>query len=172
MLRLVSDHEREKKAFEDFKRRLYGRTERDPVTGAERKVLGLKDSTGLSISRLRRCANCIHFDAGEKARKRLDHCISRDRSAFQKAGYPRKKVETYLRRLRATVVFPTYGVCLAADKRTDDNAAADFTHSSYRCEQYSGRIIVTPDEARRDIDVEEAYELAGLPEQNKGPEEN
>ena len=115
--------------------------------------MGVKGANpGLTIERLRRCQNCVHFDTEEKAKTYFDHCIERDKKTLKAKGCDdagiRKHIGSLHRGIRDKL--GAVGVCQAKDKRTDPDAHGDFTAFHFMCDTWSGRIIVTPQEAASD----------------------
>ena len=115
--------------------------------------MGVKGANpGLTIERLRRCQNCIHFDIGEKAQSYFEHCIARDRKTLKAQGCDdagiRKHIGSLYRGIRDKL--GAVGVCQAKDKRTDSDAHGDFTAFHFQCDTWSGHLILTPQEAALD----------------------
>lgn len=134
--------------LEKFKKRTY--TRRDEHGN---EIMGMKGTTpGLTITRLRRCQNCIHFDIGEKAQSFFKDCVARDKRTLKAQGCDeagiRKHVGSLHRGIRDKL--GAVGVCQIKDRRTDPDAHGDFTAFHFQCDSWSGRIVVTPQEAASD----------------------
>jgi hypothetical protein len=134
--------------LERFAKRTYLRTD-----DQGNQVMGIKSSNpGLTVNRLRRCQNCIHFDIGEKAMSYFNHCVDRDRKNLRDQGCDEAGIEEHIQSINRGIRdrLGVVGVCQAKDKRTDDDAHGDFTAFHFQCNTWTGRMIVTPEEAAAD----------------------
>lgn len=149
---MTSDNE-----MENFKSRVYSRTDEQ---GNE--VMGVKPSSNLTITRKRRCQNCIHFDTEEKARTVFDYCIERDKKVLKEKGCHEKGIRLHIAKLHRGIKDQfrngVVGICLVKDKRTDEGADSDFTAFQHLCDQYSGRIVISASEAAADPLSAEVYD--------------
>jgi hypothetical protein len=141
--------------LKEFSRKAYSRKDEQGNT-----VVGINaKSPQLTISRLRRCQNCLHFDIDDKARAVFKDCLSKDRRILAAKGCSERGIQTHIGKLHRGIGdrLGAVGVCTIRDKRTDDGARGDFTAFHYQCDQWSGRIIVTPQEAAMDPSDMEVY---------------
>lgn len=140
--------------IDDLKRRMYEYI--DPATG--QRVAGLK-KPGVTISRLRRCQNCLHFDIDEGAQKVFRHCIARDRRTLRQKGCSEEGIREHVTSLERGIrdQFGVVGVCSVKDKRTDEDRHGDFTAFQFQCDQWSGRIVLDAAEAAADPTAAEVY---------------
>lgn len=141
--------------LEEFKRKAYTRQDEDgnTVVGVESK------SPQLTISRMRRCQNCVHFDIEDKARAIFDDCVARDRKTLAAQGCSKHGINLHVASLHRGIRdrLGAVGVCTIRDRRSDDGREGDFTAFHYQCDQWTGRIILTPQEASMDPSDQEVY---------------
>jgi hypothetical protein len=139
---------------------MYKRTDAD---GNE--IIGVKGSSPqLTVARTRRCQNCVHYDTGEKAQRYFRDCVKRDKRVLEERGCAPEGIREHVASLRRGILenLGAVGICLARDKRDDDGAAADFVSYKGQCEQWTGTIIVSAQEAAADADVAAVYDHMGL----------
>lgn len=146
--------------FKRFRKRVYSR-----VDEYGNKVMGVQGSSpDLTISRLRRCQNCIHFDTEEKALSYFNHCIERDKKTLRARGITDKGLVEHVKKLERGIrdQFGAIGICLIRDKRSNeadpDDPPGDFNPFHYQCDQWSGQIVVTAAEAAADPSAQEVFD--------------
>ena len=110
---MSSDEELEK-----FKQKAYTREDEDGNT-----IVGIASkSPQLTISRLRRCQNCLHFDIEDKALAVFKDCVARDRKVLEAKGCSKHGINLHVASLHRGIRqrLGAVGVCTVRDKRTDE----------------------------------------------------
>lgn len=143
--------------FKEFRKRAYSAVDADG-----NQVIGVKKrSSELTISRLRRCQNCLNFDHEEKAHAYFRHCVERDRATLRDNGCAEDGIREHIQKLESGLRdnFGAVGICLIRDKRaaTEEETPGDFVPFHFQCDSWAGRMIVTAQEAASDPSAAEVY---------------
>lgn len=98
---------------------------------------------GRTFERTQGCWNCIHFDAGDKAKKYFSACKDRDMliaarfAAEHPLGVRAPKVLQIAKTIdeaEAAIATGTFGIC------TGGGVTSDFVHNAHLCNKWTGAV--------------------------------